>query len=145
MTISPYVYGTGCSRKQSSPSNYCVRQTSTKKLSAYAYLFGNYDCNRLPLAPLGCAVQVNIPPGCRTSWGVRARKGWYIGCAWDHYRLHTYVENVTKRDKMSGAIDFKQKSRTNPTMTDYDKNMRAIQDLEAKLTLESQTCREQRI
>ena len=35
---------------------------------------------------------------------------------------------------MSGAVNFKHKSRTNPAMTNYDKNMRAIQNIEAKLT-----------
>ena len=99
------------------------------KLLAYAYLFEIFDYNRLPLAPLGCAVQVHIPPKCCTSWGVHARKRWYIGCAWDHYCLHTYVNNVTKREKVSDAVDFKHKSRTNPTMTDYNKNMRAFQNL----------------
>ena len=59
-----------------------LRQANVNlKLSAYAYLFGNFDYNQLPLAPLGCAVQIHTPPECRISWGIRARKGWYIGCA----------------------------------------------------------------
>ena len=112
-----------------------LRQANVNpKLSAYAYLFGPFDYNRLPLAPLECAIQVHIPPKSCTSWGIRARKGWYIGCTWDHYGLHKYVDHVTKRVKVSVAVNFKHKSRTNPTITGYDKNIRAIQDLEAKQT-----------
>ena len=61
--------------------------------------------------------------GCGESWRF---------FAWDHYRLHTYVDNATTRVKVSGALNFKQKFRTNPT--DYDKTMRVIQTLKAQLT-----------
>ena len=114
--------------------NLLRQANANPKLSAYSYLFRNFDYNRLPLAPLGCAVQVHVPPERQTSWGFRARKGWYIGCAWDHYRLHSYVDDGTSCSKVTGALDFKHKSRTNPTMNAYDKNMRAIQTLKAQLT-----------
>ena len=41
---------------------------------------------------------------------------------------------MTKRDKVSGAVKFKHKSRTNPSLTGKDKLMRAYQDLESKMT-----------
>ena len=132
-TTSPFGNGTSCSRRQSSHSICCGKQTPIQNCQpTRTYLaFGNFDYNRLPLAPLGCAVQVHDPPERQTSWGFRARKGWYIGCAWDHYRLHSYVDDGTSRSKVTGALEFKHKSRTNPTMTAYDKNMRAIQTLKA--------------
>ena len=68
------------------------------------------------------------------SWGSRARKGWYIGCALDHYRLHTLVDKVTKAEYVSGAVDFKHKRITNPQLSHDDKIMRAYQDLQAKVT-----------
>ena len=49
--------------------NLLRQANANPKLSAYSYLFGNFDYNRLPLAPLGCAVQVHVPPERRTSWG----------------------------------------------------------------------------
>ena len=32
------------------------------KVSAYAYHHGNFDCNRMPIDPMGCAVQFHIKP-----------------------------------------------------------------------------------
>ena len=114
--------------------NLLRQSNANPRVSAHAHLFGPFDFNRFPLAPLGCAVQVHIPPETRTSWGLRAKRGWYIGCAPDHYRLHTFVDNVTKQEGVSGAVTFKHKSRTNPQLSSHDKIMRAYQELHDKIT-----------
>ena len=56
------------------------------KLSAYAYLFGNFDFNKTPLAPPGTKVAVHIKPGNRPSWGHHVELGYYVGPAMEHYR-----------------------------------------------------------
>ena len=119
--------------------NLLRQSNANPKISAHAHLFGPFDFNRFPLAPLGCAVQVHVPPERRLSWGERAQKGWYIGCALDHYRLHTFVDQITRRECVSGAVEFKHKSRTNPHLTHHDNVMRAYQDLLAKVTGKSPT------
>ena len=48
-------------------------------LSSYAYLFGPYDFNESPMAPLGTRVIVHDKLGNRTSWGHHGITGWYIG------------------------------------------------------------------
>ena len=99
-----------------------LRQSSVNpKVSAHAHLFGPLDFNCFPLGPLGCAVQINVPPECRASWGMRAQKGWYIGCALDHYRLHTFIGKSSLQELVSGVVEFKHKSRTNPQLTHDDK------------------------
>ena len=55
------------------------------KLSAYAYLFGNYDFNENPLAPPGTKVMVHMKPEQRTSWDPNAKLGWYVGPSLHHY------------------------------------------------------------
>ena len=40
------------------------------KLSAYVYLFGNFDFNKTPLAPPGTTLAVHIKSGNRPAWGV---------------------------------------------------------------------------
>ena len=89
--------------------NLLQQSNANPAVSAHAYLFGPFNFNKFPLAPLGCAVQVHVPSNRRILWGLPARKGCYIGCAPDYYRLHTFVDNITKEECVSGAVEFKHK------------------------------------
>ena len=40
--------------------NLLLNSRANQQLSAYAYLFGNFDFNKTPLAPLGTEVAVHI-------------------------------------------------------------------------------------
>jgi hypothetical protein len=51
----------------------------------YAYHHGNFDYNRMPLAPMGCAVQFHIKPNRRKSWGEHSSNSWYLTTSLDHY------------------------------------------------------------
>ena len=48
------------------------------KLSAYSQLWGLFDFNRTPIAPLGTKLIINENPGPRESWTPRSIDGWYI-------------------------------------------------------------------
>ena len=54
-------------------------------LSAYAYLFGNFDYNRTPLVPLGTKVVAHTKTSKRASWELNGKQGWYIGPSLNHY------------------------------------------------------------
>ena len=56
------------------------------KLSAYAYVFGNYDFNKCSLVLLGTQVIVHAKPNNEDSWGFYCRHRWTIGPSFDHYR-----------------------------------------------------------
>ena len=58
------------------------------RLSAYEQIHGRYDFNRTPLAPPGMKVLAHVRPEDRTSWGVRAFEGFYVGPARHHYRCY---------------------------------------------------------
>ena len=45
-------------------------------VSAYQYLYGNHDYNRMLLHPLGCAIQAFIEPGKRRSREEQSKDGW---------------------------------------------------------------------
>ena len=61
-------------------------------LSAWAYLFGNHDFNKVPLAPPGTKVVLHAKPTNRKSWAVHGEQGWYIGPAFQHYRcIKVYI------------------------------------------------------
>ena len=55
-------------------------------LSAYAYLFGTYGFNKLPMEPPVTRVIFHDKPGNRTSWVHHGTKGWYSGPSLDHHR-----------------------------------------------------------
>ena len=48
------------------------------KLSSYAYLFGNFDFNKTPLAPLGTKVVVHLKSDKRASWSYHGQEAWYV-------------------------------------------------------------------
>ena len=49
------------------------------QLSAYSYLFGNYDYNAHPMVPPGTKVMVHSKPNNRKSWEYHGKLGWYVG------------------------------------------------------------------
>ena len=56
-----------------------LRQSNTApNVSAHAHLFGPFDYNRCPLAPMGCAVLIHVPTQVRRTWGKHTRRGWYV-------------------------------------------------------------------
>eukprot|EP00804_Cyclotella_cryptica_P001021 CCRYP_008342-RA/>CCRYP_008342-RA protein AED:0.31 eAED:0.31 QI:0/-1/0/1/-1/1/1/0/401 len=65
-------------------------------ISAYAYHHGSFDYNRMPLAPMGCAVQFHIKPNRRRTWGEHESDGWYLTTSKDHYRCHWNLVKATR-------------------------------------------------
>ena len=55
-------------------------------LSAYAYVFGQFDYNRTPLAPPGTKVVAHDTPDKRATWALNGETGWTVGPAPDHCR-----------------------------------------------------------
>ncbi len=56
------------------------------KLSAYAYLFGNFDYNKTPLVPPGTKVIIHRKPQQRATWDFHGKDGFTIGPSMEHYR-----------------------------------------------------------
>lgn len=47
-------------------------------VSAYAHHHGQFDYNRMSIAPMGCTVQIHEKPKQRKTFGEHAADGWYI-------------------------------------------------------------------
>ena len=60
----------------------------TPNVSAYAYHHGTFNYNRMPLAPMGCAVQFHIKQGRRKTWDENSSNRWYLQTSPEHYRSH---------------------------------------------------------
>ena len=67
------------------------------KLSSYSYLFGKFDFNKTPLAPIRTKLVIHAKPNKRDYWSFHGEDSWYIGPAMDHYRCTTcYIPSIFK-------------------------------------------------
>jgi hypothetical protein len=76
------------------------------KLSAYAYLFGNFDFNTTPLAPPGTRILLHLKPDQQPSWGFHGEDGWYIGPSMEHYRCVKCYMPATAKEKNADTVEF---------------------------------------
>jgi hypothetical protein len=98
-------------------------------VSAYQYVHGALDYNRMPLGPMGCAVQVHKSNERRGTWADNAIDGWFLQTSPKHYCCRiVYVKN-TRSKRVSDTVHFKHKYITQPTLTPEDTIVKAINDL----------------
>ena len=71
--------------------------------SAYETLYGPYDWNRYPLAPLGCKAVVYENGNTRGLWASLGVDGWYLGPLTDHYQCDLYFIPETRAYRISGS------------------------------------------
>ena len=76
------------------------------KLSAYAYLFGNYDFNRCPMAPPGTRVVVHDKPDQRAYLTHHGTPYWYIGPSLEHYRTMMCYIPATGSVRYTDTLKF---------------------------------------
>jgi hypothetical protein len=64
-------------------------------ISANHELYGPFDFNKTPLAPLGTKALVYNNPATQTSWAPHATDGFYVGPTIDHYQcLRFYIPST---------------------------------------------------
>jgi len=100
--------------------NLLRQSNTTPKVSAYAHLYGTFDYNKHPLAPLGCAVQMHEKPQLRKTWDPHSIDGWYVGTSLEHYRAHHIWTKTTKAERISDTVFIQHEYLTNPTITPHD-------------------------
>jgi hypothetical protein len=106
--------------------NLLRQSNATPTISAYAHLNGPFDYNKMPLAPMGCNVQVHEKTDSRGTWSFHSVDSWYIDTSPKHYRTHRCHIKDTKSDRFSDTVEFEHKRITNPTISPADKIMNAI-------------------
>ncbi len=68
--------------------NLLRRAKDNQAVSAYEYVHGAFDYNKMPLAPLGCVVQMHDATNRRKTWDPQSLNGWYLGTSTEHYQCH---------------------------------------------------------
>ncbi len=98
-------------------------------VSAHQALFGVFDYNRQPLAPLGCEVLVHEATARRSTWGQHAKKGWSLGTSAEHYRSHLIFVKDSAAERVCETVFFKHHYITKPKVTHADVVIAAAQNL----------------
>jgi hypothetical protein len=70
---------------------------SHPRVSANQKLYGPFDLNKTPLAPLGTKALVYDNPAARASWAPHATDGFYVGPANNHYHCLCFYISSTWR------------------------------------------------
>jgi len=109
--------------------NLLRQSNAIPTVSAWQYVKGNFDYNKTPLAPMGCAVQIHQSNEIRTTWAMKTMDGWYLQSSLEHYRCHVIYVKQTKSERISDSVFFKTKYLTQPTLSPADVISKALIDL----------------
>jgi hypothetical protein len=107
--------------------NLLRQATINLKISTWEYFNGLFDFNKTPLAPVGCRVLIPAKPAKCRSWDYRAKQGYYVGPALDHYRCYKLVKSETKQKVISNTVEFRHAYLQISTVLEDDKIINGLQ------------------
>ena len=113
--------------------NLLRQSNATPTVSAYTHLFGPLDYNKMPLAPMGCEVQIHEKMDKCDTWLYHLVDGWYLATPPKHYRVHNCYVKTTQAERLTNTIQFKHKNVTNPTISPHDKIIQALANCKTAL------------
>ena len=103
-----------------------LRQSNaTPNVSAYAHLGKLFDYNKMPLAPMRCAVKVHKKTDKRGTWTFHSVDAWYLVTSPEYYRTHSCHVKKTKSKRFTDTAQINHICITNATITHTDNIMGA--------------------
>ena len=109
--------------------NLLRNSRANPRLSAWSYLFGNWDFNANPLAPPGTKVVFHNKPEVRSTWDMRGLVGFYIAPAPHHYRCVKLFKEDTRKEIITDTIKFVPHKIPIPSVSADDAVMKACDDI----------------
>jgi hypothetical protein len=97
-------------------------------VSAYQYVNRAFNYNKMPLAPMGCAVQIHEHSERRGSWAANAVDRWYLQTTPEYYQCHIIYLKNTRSERVSDTVHFKHKYIVQPTLMPEDTIVKALND-----------------
>jgi hypothetical protein len=114
--------------------NMLRRSRINPKLSAYNQVFGNFDFNATPLAPMGTKVIVYERKKQRLStWSDRGQHGWYTGSAPHHYHNYSVFITATHAIRVCDTVVFLPAKFPMPATSSADRITEAMENLVTEL------------
>ena len=65
--------------------NLLQSSRSNPKLSTWAFLFGEFNFNKTPMASPGTIIIAHVHAAKQKSWDLHRESGWYVGPALEHF------------------------------------------------------------
>ena len=110
--------------------NFLRHSRINPKLSSYKQIYGLFDFNSTPLAPLGIKVNVYEPkPQHIFTWSDCGQHCWYICPATTHYRNNNVYINTTQATRHSGTVVFLTSKLSMPATSTTDHLIIILTDL----------------
>ena len=104
------------------------------KLSAYAFLHGNYHFAHTPMLPPGTKILVHEKPIKRASWSPHGVEAWYIAPTTEHYRCVTAFIPTTFRERICDTVEIFPHTIPIPSLTATDYIHNSLDDILTVLT-----------
>jgi hypothetical protein len=98
-------------------------------LSAYAHVYGHHDYNKYPFVPIGMDALVHNKPHKHQTYAEHCKKSFVLGTSTKHYRCLKFWSTATQATQILGAVFFKHKYLTNPSVTPEDLVIAAAKNL----------------
>ena len=108
-------------------------------LSAWAAMNGEYHFDAHPIAPPGTQMMMHEKPGRRKTWGFNAKKAWYLGPCFKHYRSVRGLLPATGGERISDTYRFKHHAIDIPQLTAADRILEAAKQLDAAIAQQPKT------
>jgi hypothetical protein len=113
--------------------NLLQQAKADPSMSAYQFMHGEFDCNKMPLAPLGCVVQMHESTNRQKTWDVHSLNGWYLGTSNKHYQCYMIYCTKTRAKRISDTVFFQHRYLTQPVVMPTDVMIKAMGDLRGVL------------
>ena len=115
---------------QAEPNLNILRPSHARpKVSAHTYLFGPFDFDQNPLAPIGCEAQCHTKTADRGTWEEQTADWWFLGASLEHYRAFRCFICTTRDRRVCETVQFLHKHITRLALTDGDVVAKAAHDL----------------
>ena len=113
--------------------NLLQQSNVARAILSYADANGPFDYNAMPLAPMGCTVQIYESTNRRTTWAENSIEGWYLRTSPEHYWCHVMHVKMMRSEQITDTVWFKHNYITQPKVTPADQIVKAINDLTCAL------------
>ncbi|KAL7481192.1 hypothetical protein ACHAW6_011790 [Cyclotella cf. meneghiniana] len=89
-------------------------------------LSGPFNYNKMPLAPMGCKVQVHKKTDTQGTWAFHSIDEWYLYTSPEHYWVHNCHIKSARAERLRDTVSFLHKHITNPLVLHADKLINAL-------------------
>ncbi len=75
-------------------------------VSAWQYVHGLFDYNKIPFTTMGCAVWIHESSERQWTWAVNTINGWYLQTSPEHYQCHRIYIKKMKSERILDTVFF---------------------------------------